>query len=163
MSSSSLVFSLALPSGGPASAVRRTRSNGSCSICPLSSSGSIARRNQSLRLNSRLIRGSGPTDPNTRPLVCRSQLAELAPATSAVYGVLLLGGGLFACQHFPHVFPSMLKCFLSHCSCSWFVISSSVRICVPTIACVYEEPRLVLFSLKGPLHMLSCSKCWLQT
>lgn len=29
---------------------------------------------------------------------CNSQLADLAPATSAAYGLLLLGGGLFACK-----------------------------------------------------------------
>lgn len=29
---------------------------------------------------------------------CSSQLAELGPATSAAYGFLLLGGGLFACK-----------------------------------------------------------------
>lgn len=34
-----------------------------------------------------------------RRLCCKSQLglAELAPASSAAYGILLLGGGLFAC------------------------------------------------------------------
>lgn len=31
-------------------------------------------------------------------LVCKAELSELAPAVSAGYGVLLLGGGLFACK-----------------------------------------------------------------
>ena len=35
---------------------------------------------------------------------CNSQLADLAPATSAAYGLLLLGGGLFACKLFHFFF-----------------------------------------------------------
>lgn len=31
-------------------------------------------------------------------LCCKAELSELAPAVSATYGVLLLGGGLFACK-----------------------------------------------------------------
>ncbi|KAH8518193.1 hypothetical protein H0E87_000138 [Populus deltoides] len=31
-----------------------------------------------------------------RSLGCKCQLADIAPVTSAVYGVILLGGGLFA-------------------------------------------------------------------
>jgi hypothetical protein len=33
-----------------------------------------------------------------RSLGCKCQLADIAPVTSAVYGVILLGGGLFACK-----------------------------------------------------------------
>ena len=29
---------------------------------------------------------------------CKCQLADIAPVTSAAYGVILLGGGLFACK-----------------------------------------------------------------
>ncbi|XAR54333.1 hypothetical protein NMG60_11029411 [Bertholletia excelsa] len=39
---------------------------------------------------------SGKSKSNSSRFCCNSQLAELAPAASAVYGVLLLGGGLFA-------------------------------------------------------------------
>lgn len=32
-------------------------------------------------------------------LCCKAELSELAPVASAAYGVLLLGGGLFACKY----------------------------------------------------------------
>lgn len=156
MSSSSSVFSLlALPTAGPAWSVQRLRSNGGSSTCTLSSWGSMAPRNQSLWLNLRLIGGSRTTKSNRRPLGCRSQLADLAPATSAVYGALLLGGGLFACQYFT-LFPSICNCSRSHCSCLGF--SSS--------ALSVSEAQNFPLSIRGHVLRLiltwrSSSYCWL--
>ncbi|KAK4769423.1 hypothetical protein SAY86_027573 [Trapa natans] len=97
MSSSCLTVTLGLPLSGSPPPVRSTRFNGGSSAWPLSSLGSNTRISESLWPNLRFIGGCRPiSSSNRRPLVCRSQLTELAPATSAVYGSLLLGGGLFA-------------------------------------------------------------------
>lgn len=58
-------------------------------------------------------------------LRCSSQLAsELAPAASAAYGVLLLGGGLFACKLF------FIICLLIDFTFSFFHIGLSLLLFV---------------------------------
>lgn len=54
------------------------------------------------------------TKPKTqrRRLLCTSQLAEYAPTTSAVYGFLLLSGGLFACKLFIYFYKTKISSFL---------------------------------------------------
>ncbi|OWM72259.1 protein FATTY ACID EXPORT 4, chloroplastic [Punica granatum] len=96
MSASSSAFSLALPTAAPSRAAYRRCFTGSPSTRPLSSSGSIAPRNQGLGLNLRLIGQARPAYCSRRPGRFRSQLADFAPPASAVYGTLLLSGGLFA-------------------------------------------------------------------
>ena len=50
----------------------------------------------------------GNSKSSSRCLIrCDYQLADLAPATSATYGLLLLGGGLFACKLF-HFFSNFV-------------------------------------------------------
>jgi len=50
-----------------------------------------------------------------RSLGCKCQLADIAPVTSAAYGVILLGGGLFACKKKwkSHLFSFLALYFLT--------------------------------------------------
>jgi len=49
--------------------------------------------------NGRRSNSSATCISKRRRLGCKCQLADLAPVTSAAYGVILLGGGLFACKN----------------------------------------------------------------
>ena len=62
--------------------------------------------------NGRRSNSSDTCISKRRRLGCKCQLADLAPVTSAAYGVILLGGGLFACKNWIFSFSFFCLCCL---------------------------------------------------